>query len=681
MRKVSIIIPAYNVQDYIEETLQSFIKQTLEEIEIIVVDDGSTDSTCQILEKYRQADERIMVLHQENKGAGIARNLGMEHASGEYLYFFDADDYCIPPFLQNVVKKADETQADIVVFDYYRVDQVTKKEVLYHGLNRALLPKGKDSFNYQDVPGRILTIVNPTPWNKLYRRSFIQGTKLQYLGLSTTNDITFAALSVAMAQKVVYFNEPFMYYRVNRMSAITSFKQKKLGNVVAAVESVVEQAGRLPYAKEIKNAIVYFAISNLIYALDHYAGKPHSKYYREYYKSIHLIFQRDEFRDLEEGTLNYKKLYKKFEDVRKRSYGRHLCKKAWEKLVRRPRLFIKRHLPVTRKLFEQRMKKMYQRQSLESKRVRILNKKVRELSNQVATLTQMIESSGQSAVLAQIMDSANWSGLSGSARTPRIIVSMTTFPARIGTVKEALKSLMLQTVKADKIVLWLAKDNFPSGEAELPEGLLQLKGKGLEIRWCDVDYRSYKKILPALKEFPDDIIITVDDDLLYAPTMIEQLYDSYKKHPQSISTVRTHQITFGAGGTVRPYAEWIKGNSDYIDVPRMDLFATTGAGTLFPPHSLPEETADWDAIKETCPYADDIWVKIMSLINRIPTILVAEQKRLAYIPGTQAAGRLWDINITENDIQLHRLLEKYNVLSDRESTLLEVLREDAGELG
>ncbi|MCI9530635.1 MAG: glycosyltransferase family 2 protein [Lachnospiraceae bacterium] len=676
MKKVSIIIPAYNVQEYIEETLQSFISQTLEDIEIIVVDDGSTDATCRILDKYQQADKRIKVLHQANKGAGIARNLGMEHAVGEYLYFFDADDYCIPPFLEHVVEKADGSQADIVVFDYYRVDQITKKEILYHGLNRALLPKGKDSFNYQDVPNRILTIVNPTPWNKLYRRSYIQATKLQYLGLSTTNDITFAALSVAMAQKVVYYNEPFMYYRVNRESAITSFKQKKLGNVIAAVDSVIEQASSLPYAGAIKNAIAYFAISNFIYALENYAGKPQSKFYREYYKSIHGIFQREMFQEVTEGTLNYKKLYKKFKDVRKCSYSRHLCKKLWVRLVRRPRLFIRRHLPLSRKFFEQRTKKLFQRQTLESKRIRLLNKRVRELSNQVATLTQMIESSGQSAVLAQLMENPGWSGVCASTRSPRIIVSMTSFPARIGTVKEAIKSIMLQTVKADKIVLWLAKDNFPSGEEWLPEGLLQLRDKGLEIRWCDEDYRSYKKILPSLQAFPEDILITVDDDLIYPPTMIESLYDSYKKYPKCISTVRTHQITFGEDGSVRPYAEWIKGNSDYIGVPRMDLFATTGAGTLFPPHCLPKETADWEVIKELCPHADDIWIKMMSLMNHIPTVLVTEQKRLAYIQGTQAAGRLWDINITENDKQLRKLLKKYNGRPKGKGTLLEVLGED-----
>ncbi len=670
MNKVSIIIPAYNVEEYIEETLQSFLNQTLKDIEIIIVDDGSTDSTCKILEKYRQMDHRISILHQENKGAGIARNFGMANATGEYLYFFDGDDYCIPAFLQSVVTKADETQADIVVFDYYRVDNVTKKEFLYRGLKRSLLPKNKDYFNYKDLPDRILSIVNPTPWNKLYRRSYVQKTNLQYMGLSTTNDITFASLSVAMAQKIVYLGKPFMYYRINRTAAITSFKQKKLSNVIAAIEGVIEQARIIPYYKEIEMAVIYFSVSNLIFALEHYAGGLRSQYYRDYYKNIHELFQRELFANTSENVFNNDKLYKKFHEVQKHSYTIHFLTKVKMNCLRKLKIFVKSILPSSKRQFERQSKKIIQRQSVEIKRVRILTRQVKTLSAQVNALTQLqqqnTEFTSQTSMLLQIFDNSNWSGLCTTPRTPRIIVSMTSFPARIQKVKEAVLSLMVQTVKADKIVLWLAKDNFPHGESELPEGLLQLKRKGLEIKWCDVDYRSYKKILPSLKEFPEDIILTADDDLIYPPTMIEQLYDSYKKYPTSISAVRTHQMTFEENGSIKPYCEWKKEDSEYIGMPRMDLFPTTGAGTLFLPHCLPEITTDWNAIMENCPNADDIWIKVMSLVNHVPVVLTAEQKRLRYIPGTQE-DRLWNINRVENDKQLNNVLKKYNVSFDEKS--------------
>ncbi|MCD8150868.1 MAG: glycosyltransferase, partial [Clostridiales bacterium] len=255
MNLVSVVIPTYNVEQYIQEALESFTNQTLKNIEIIVVDDGSTDSTLEIEKKLALQDDRITVIHQENQGAGIARNTGMMYATGKYIYFFDGDDYCMPTFLSTVVSRAESVCADIVVFDYYRIDEITQKQTLCHGLSRSWLPKNKKCFNYEDVPDRIFSLVNPTPWNKLYRREFVLETGLQFLGLSSTNDITFAALSVAKAEKITYIAKPYIYYRINRKNATTSYKQSKLDNVIIAVESVIEQATHFSYYKEIQNSV------------------------------------------------------------------------------------------------------------------------------------------------------------------------------------------------------------------------------------------------------------------------------------------------------------------------------------------------------------------------------------------------------------------------------------------
>ena len=185
-----------------------------------------------------------------------------------------------------------------------------------------------------------------------------------------------------------------------------------------------------------------------------------------------------------------------------------------------------------------------------------------------------------------------------------------------------------------------------------------MQSRGLEIRWTDYDYKSFKKILPALQEFPDDIIITVDDDLIYDKCMIELLYESYKKYPNAISAMRVHRIMFDTSGNILPYREWIKEDSSFIGIDRMDLMATTGAGTLFPPHILPDETLNWNKIQELCPYADDIWMKIMTVMNDINTVLVRENRRLVYIADSQEET-LWNINCNENDIQLTNIIEYY----------------------
>ncbi|NGM17157.1 glycosyltransferase family 2 protein [Eggerthellaceae bacterium zg-893] len=251
-------------------------------------------------------------------------------------------------------------------------------------------------------------------------------------------------------------------------------------------------------------------------------------------------------------------------------------------------------------------------------------------------------------------------GVNEPKRTQEIVVSLTSYPARIGSVHEAIESIMRQTVKADRIVLWLAEEQFPRGEDELPERLLALKKRGLEIRWVGKDYKSFKKIIPALQEFPDAAIVTIDDDLLYRNDVIQKLCDSYKKHPHAISALRTHRIGLTQDRKIKPYNDWEKEVLDCRDEERMDLLATTGAGALFPPDILPPETCDWSVIEKTCSRADDLWVKAMATRNDVPIVLANDRHGLNFVQGTQV-DTLWKTNIVENDMQLAAILEVYGV--------------------
>ena len=114
--KVSVILPVYNVEKYLKQCLDTIVGQTLKEIEILCVDDGSTDDSVQILKEYEQKDHRIKVLSQKNAGAGAARNLGLRHASGKYLSFLDSDDFFEPDMLETAYEQAERYQAEMVVF-------------------------------------------------------------------------------------------------------------------------------------------------------------------------------------------------------------------------------------------------------------------------------------------------------------------------------------------------------------------------------------------------------------------------------------------------------------------------------------------------------------------------------------------------------------------------------------
>lgn len=251
-------------------------------------------------------------------------------------------------------------------------------------------------------------------------------------------------------------------------------------------------------------------------------------------------------------------------------------------------------------------------------------------------------------------------GVFDHKRQEKIIVSLTSYPKRISTTATALERIFAQTLKPDKIVLWLSKENFPLQEAEIPLELLQLRERGLEIEWCDGDIKSYKKLIPALQKYSKDIVITVDDDLVYELDMIEKLYHSYQKYPKAISTMRTHKIVLEENGEVALYSNWVKDCSEYILEPRLELFATTGAGTLFPPSILDARGMDAETFMKIAPTADDMWVKGISLLSRTPIVLARENKPLRYIDGTQEET-LWGTNMTQNDIQLENIVEKYDI--------------------
>lgn len=249
-------------------------------------------------------------------------------------------------------------------------------------------------------------------------------------------------------------------------------------------------------------------------------------------------------------------------------------------------------------------------------------------------------------------------GLAKPERDRRIIVSMTSYPARITAVPIVLERMLVQTVRPDKIILWLAKEQFPNREADLPEELIALKADGVEIKWCDGDMKAYKKVLPALKEYPDDLVVIIDDDLMYRVDLIESLYNAHLKHPEAIIAARVHQIQFDEEGQIAPYLTWKKECNFAIGEIHRDWFFTGGAGTLIPPHTFGTDIFDTDTIMELCPHADDMWLNIHCAIRHVPILNVANNYTLTCLEGTQT-NRLYDINKGQNDVQLQKLRVHY----------------------
>ena len=253
---------------------------------------------------------------------------------------------------------------------------------------------------------------------------------------------------------------------------------------------------------------------------------------------------------------------------------------------------------------------------------------------------------------------------STNAGNPKLVVSLTSFPPRVDDLFFTIYSLLIQSYKPDLLVLWLADSQFPRREKDLPTRLLKLRQYGLTIKWCH-DIRSYKKLIPALKEYPEAVIVTADDDIYYPQNWLSLLVDSYKKEPSNIHCQRAHRIVLNSDGTISPYINWINcissAEASFLNFP------TGGGGTLYPPKSLFEDVSNEELFMKLCPTADDIWFWAMALMNnrRIRVIDKNISKdELTYLDPIEAHGLkvghgLWAVNEYANDGQLESVISYY----------------------
>ena len=264
-------------------------------------------------------------------------------------------------------------------------------------------------------------------------------------------------------------------------------------------------------------------------------------------------------------------------------------------------------------------------------------------------------------------------GLSSARRSVPLIASLTSYPARIETVDVAIKSILCQTMKPDRLILWLAEEQFPGRETDLPAQLLALRDFGLEIRWCD-DLLSHKKYYYAMQFFPQAAIMTFDDDLIYYPDTIEDLYRMHVRFPERVIATRAHRMRFDAGGALVPYETWEMCVSEPLGEPQRGLFSTSGAGTLYPPRCMHPLLFDRTTLLETCAHADDVWLKCMQVMKGTNVVLARPDRPLQYIDGTQEVGLAQD-NLLQggNDVQLRAVFKAFAAWRSRDGKTLEEL--------
>lgn len=249
------------------------------------------------------------------------------------------------------------------------------------------------------------------------------------------------------------------------------------------------------------------------------------------------------------------------------------------------------------------------------------------------------------------------SGVNSEPRNIKLLVSLTSYKPRLETVFLTIESLLAQTFKPDKIVLWLSATEIKA--AELPNSLVNLKARGLEIRWVDENVKSYKKLVYVAENFSDYHCVTCDDDLMYPSWFLHDLHASYQQHPECISAYRCRAMNKIDNNQLLPYNQWLFHNSQ---VPSYNVFSTNGGGTWYPPNTLSKQITD-RVFMTICPSADDVWFKAMSLLNHTKTVMVKPESidfTTIYANKSQA-DTLWATNSKTNDQQLKAVFEHFKL--------------------
>ena len=236
--KVSVVIPVYNVAPYLREGLDSIVNQTLKEIEIICVNDGSTDNSLDILNEYAAKDNRFKIISQENAGSGPARNRGIEIATGEYLSVLDADDFFEDNMLEYLYYTVQKEQSDVAVCAFYVYDNQTKEDI------KIFYPAIPDEIispcEAKELGKHLFTFMGGNPWTKLWKTDIIKQNKVLFADYPYADDSLFSWDGLSCCKKISFTNIPFIHYRMFTETQQTFCNSKKWECILKTITTLYD---------------------------------------------------------------------------------------------------------------------------------------------------------------------------------------------------------------------------------------------------------------------------------------------------------------------------------------------------------------------------------------------------------------------------------------------------------
>lgn len=265
--KVSVIVPVYNASEYLAQTAEYIKNQTLQEIEIIYVDDGSTDDTLQILENIKSEDSRVTILTQKNSYAGVARNNGLAKAKGKYVVFWDSDDIFVPEALEEMYNKCEQDGADMCICaaDHYD-EEYGKYYPASTYLKKEYVPE-QTPFTHEDIDSYLFNFSTNVPWNKMFNRQFVIENNIKYQPIKRANDNYFIMLAYFYAKKFTVVDKVLIHYRINYSASLTGGASEDPLCVYEAYKETYKKLGNEPGFEKVKQSFMNKALRAFFYFL------------------------------------------------------------------------------------------------------------------------------------------------------------------------------------------------------------------------------------------------------------------------------------------------------------------------------------------------------------------------------------------------------------------------------
>ena len=259
---VSLVIPVYNAAPYLDQCLGSVLNQSYQNLEIICVNDGSSDDSLMILNRYAEADRRIRVFSKENegKGASSARNMGLEEATGEYIQFIDSDDFFEPDMVECLVGRLIDTESDVVICRGQTYDHALQRVTGAMPHPDLQYAPSENFFNWRDCPDYICEIADNYAWNKMFRRELLIENDLRFTPIPIADDQDISMIAPVVAERVCVIDRPFINYRMGTGTSQCDSQTRHPEAGYAGVYTVVKRFRELGVYEDVKQSYLNVAI-------------------------------------------------------------------------------------------------------------------------------------------------------------------------------------------------------------------------------------------------------------------------------------------------------------------------------------------------------------------------------------------------------------------------------------